>query len=275
MEPEPQTKIESELPVFISFSNYGYIKMAENLLRNMKDRVKYHKMVMYCLDKETYEHLLPFEEANKIELIIYDQFNTSKSFERYDSDNFKEIDHLHISILKDAFQKYDFIHFLDSDTVVLNEPSKEYYEDYKDYDIVFQQDGNCIEPDYATWTCIGNMSLRNRPGTHFLLDVINIYKQGYIGIGFNYNDQEILRKIFQRLDITDIRKYEYSKLTQYPSIHYTCGILVTQDKVDISQIKIFHANWVLGFDSKIDLLKKVGAWYLPYDSTDVSNNNNK
>ena len=37
METEPQTKNESELPVFISFSNYGYIKMAENLLRNMKE----------------------------------------------------------------------------------------------------------------------------------------------------------------------------------------------------------------------------------------------
>ena len=249
--------MQSEIPVFISFTNFGYVSLAENLLRSIKAKVKLHKTVMYCLDKETYEHLLPFHEPGKIELVLYQQFNTSKKYQVYNSDEFKKIDHLHISILFDAFEKYDFVHFLDSDTVIINEPSKEYYADYADYDIVFQPDSGTIEPDYSNWTCIGNMSLRNTPGTRFVLEAINIYKQNLP----HYNDQEVLREVFKGANTTDIRKYPHAKLTQYPSIHYSCGVLVDKNRIDVSQIKIFHANWVLGFDSKIALLKKIGAWY--------------
>jgi hypothetical protein len=71
----------------------------------------------------------------------------------------------------------------------------------------------------------------------------------------------VLREVFYNANIKDIRKYPHAKLTQYPSIHYTCGVLVNKNRIDFSQIKIFHANWVLGFDNKIALLKKVGAWY--------------
>lgn len=249
--------MKSEIPVFISFTNFGYISLAENLLHSIKAKVKHHKTVMYCLDKETYEHLLPFHEPGKIELVLYQQFNTSKKYQVYNSDEFKKIDHLHISILFDAFEKYDFVHFLDSDTVIINEPSKEYYADYAEYDIVFQPDSGTIEPDYYIWTCIGNMSLRNTYGTRFILEAINIYKQNLP----HYNDQEVLREVFKGANITDIRKYPHAKLTQYPSIHYSCGVLVDKNRIDVSQIKIFHANWVLGFDSKINLLKKLGAWY--------------
>lgn len=257
-----KTKMQTKNPVFISFSNYGYVKLAENLLHSIQQKVKHHKMVMYCLDQDTYDHLLPLEQPDKIELILYNQFNTSKKYENYNTEEFKEIDHLHVSILQHAFKTYDFIHFLDSDTVIINEPSEEYYEDYKEYDVVFQADCNSIEPDYYIWTCIGNMSLRNTYGTHFLLDSINIYKKRFIEIGMNYNDQEVLREMFKGTEITDIRKFPHANLSQYPTIHYTCGVLVDQDKVDVSQIKIFHANWVLGIENKITLLKKLGAWYL-------------
>jgi hypothetical protein len=254
--------MNNKIPVFISFSNYGYIKLAENLVLNIQKKVKNHRFVMYCLDEETYQHLLTYQKPGTIDLILYNQFNVSKQFQNYNTVEFKEIDHLHISIIFDALEKYQFIHFLDSDTVVVNEPLPEYYESYQEYDVVFQCDSDLLEPDYNIWSCIGNMSIRNTQGTHFLLDAINIYKKNYFSKGINLNDQEIMKEVFKGSNTEDIRYYPHAKLTQYPSIHYTCGVLVDKEKVDISKIHIFHANWVIGINNKIMLLKKVGEWYL-------------
>jgi hypothetical protein len=251
-----------QTPVFISFSNHGYVMLAENLLRNVQKKVKHHRFVMYCLDQPTFDYLLSYQSPGVIDLVLYDQSNTSQKYQEYNTEEFKEIDHLHVSILFDALDKYQFVHFLDSDTVVVNEPAVDYYLPYVEYDIVFQCDGNTLEPDYSNWSCIGNMSLRNTPGTRFLLDAINIYKDRFIQSGFNFNDQEILREIFRGAEVSDIRLYPHAKLTQYPSVHYTCGVLVDQNKVDISQVLVFHANWVKGVHSKIELLKKIGEWYL-------------
>jgi hypothetical protein len=107
------------------------------------------------------------------------------------------------------------------------------------------------------------MSLRNRPGTFFLLDAIDIYKER---MPFN-NDQEIVEEIFRGAGIEDIRNYPHATLTQYPPTDFTSGSLVIQEMVDSAKIMVFHANYVIGKDAKIQLLKKANAWYLSFISS--------
>jgi hypothetical protein len=216
---------------------------------------------MYCLDKETFEYLLPYQEQTPttIELKLYDHHNTSKLYERYNSDNFKHIDHVHFSVIRDALKESSFIHFLDSDTTIINEPLADFYETYREQDVVFQCEYPLLTASYDTWSCIGNMSMRNTPGTFFLLDAIDIYKSRIPHL----NDQEILREIFKGADVEDIRKYPHASCTQYPPTLFTSGISVIEGVVDIDKIYIFHANYVIGKEAKIELLKKAGGWYLP------------
>lgn len=248
-----------EIPLFISYSNYGYVEIAENLIKSAQKLV-HHRLRMYCLDKETFEYLLPYQEQTPttIELKLYDHYNTSKEYERYNSDNFKQIDHVHFSVIRDALKEFPFVHFLDSDTTIINEPPVDYYQTYQEYDVVFQCESSSLIADYNVWSCIGNMSLRATYGTFFLLDAIDIYKSR---IPY-YNDQEILREIFKGADVEDIRKYPHARCTQYPPTQFTSGILVIDDIVDKSQMYIFHANYVIGKEAKINLLKKAGGWYL-------------
>jgi hypothetical protein len=247
-------------PLFISYSNHGYVEIAENLVKSAQ-RLRHHRLRMYCLDKETFEHLLPYQEQTPmtIELKLYDHHHTSKLYERYNSEKFKQIDHIHFSVIRDALNEYSFVHFLDSDTTIIDEPPADFYDTYQEQDVVFQCDHPVTEPNYHIWSCIGNMSMRNTPGTFFLLDAIEIYKSHIP----HMNDQEILMEIFKGADIEDIRKYPHARCTQYPPTQFTSGILVINDIVDKSQIYIFHANYVIGKEAKIELLKKAGGWYLP------------
>ena len=45
---------ESPFPVIISYSNYGYLTFAKNMLLNLNKLLKFHKVYFYCLDEKIY-----------------------------------------------------------------------------------------------------------------------------------------------------------------------------------------------------------------------------
>ena len=95
------------------------------------------------------------------ELITH--INVSKNFERYGSDNYNQITHTKMNILRNALSKYDFIHFIDCDVVCIKEPLADHYDKYKNYDIVFQHDAGMHSANklhaptlHHIWACTGN-----------------------------------------------------------------------------------------------------------------------
>jgi hypothetical protein len=188
----------------------------------------------------------------------------SKQYETYGSENYNKITHTKMSILKDALEKHEYIHFIDCDVVCMKEPTLDFYDHYKSYDVIFQYDAG-YHPDkmphyavhqYHIWTCTGNMSLRNTPGTRSLLEMICVYQSRYP----NKNDQECLYQYFLDTGITDVRNCSIAKLYGYPDIYYTNGYWLNNDIGDLSQTFFFHANHVSGSAAKIGLLKKAGKW---------------
>ena len=110
-------------------------------------------------------------------------FNISKSFENYGTIQYNAITHTKMHILKYALSKYNFVHFIDCDVVCMKEPTKEHYNKYANYDIVFQYDCGMYSPTQLTeptlhtiWTCTGNTTLRNSPETQMLLNKIIEYQ---------------------------------------------------------------------------------------------------
>jgi Nucleotide-diphospho-sugar transferase len=260
----------SEIPVIISYSNYGYSIFATNLLLNLNTTLKNHPVHFYCLDQKIYQHLVQLNLSNLvITFEILDDTGTSVEFESYGTARYNQITHTKTSILRRALNAYQFVHFIDCDVVCIKEPDADYYVKYKEYDIVFQYDCGFHSADnphsptlHPTWTCTGNTTLRNTPGTQYILDRIDEYQVKY---PFQ-NDQENLRSYFQDLGITDIRDYVDTrghigtKLYTYPPHEYTNGYWLNHDIGSLESTYFFHANHVVGFVQKIDLLKKSGFW---------------
>jgi len=250
-------------PVLVSYSNYGYFPFLANMLINLSKKLTNHSVHIYCLDKETAEGVVKLNLPLRltVDLLMVD---VSKDLQDYGSQGYNKITHTKLHILADALQKHGFIHFIDADVVCIKEPAAEFYEEYKDYDIVFQHDTGYFTKEkphrhrWDTWTCTGNMSLRNTPGTMALLNKIYQYQQLYP----SKNDQECLLQYFEDKNIKDIREETCAKLYCYPYELYTNGYAIGYKIFGIEETYFFHANHCVGREKKIELLKTVGEWYI-------------
>ena len=252
-----------DTPVLVTYSNSGYAPFAINLLLNLAKKVKRHRLHFYCLDEELYT-MLTYQFGNN-PLFVFQRVEAgvSKNFESYGSPLYNQITHTKMSVLRDALDKYKFIHFIDCDVVCINEPPADFYESFKQYDIVFQYDNGWmynngpLHPMFNSWVCTGNTTLRDSPGTRYILDKIEAYQARGAG-----NDQECLKAYLDDAGIKDIRKDPNAKLYVYPIELYTNGFVINHGFFTTKDTHFFHANHVAGATQKRELLKKVGEWLL-------------
>lgn len=244
------------LPVVISTANVGYIDFARNLLANVRHTLLMHRFIFYCMDQPLYDSLKG-RATDRIEIRLFDT-KCDTGFQNFDSAKFIDIDRAKIQIIRSALSEFGFIHFVDADVVFFKEPTEAYHADYIDYDIVYQRD---MAPDrgsaYDPWTCVGNMTLRNTAPTRAFLDTLQEYETRHP----EKNDQECQRQMFRDAGVSDIRMYPHAKLTEFPMEHFTMGWAVSNQPDLLKDTMVFHANYVIGKDAKIDRLKRVGKWY--------------
>jgi hypothetical protein len=252
------------LPVIITYSNFGFVRFAENLVLNLLERIKNHKAVFYCLDNKIYSYLSEkYKNQTTITFELYD-VKISENFEIYGSPKYNSITHKKIEILKDSLNKYNFIHFIDSDVVCIKEPDENHYEKYKEFDVVFQYDCGYMDgtqelhPLYNDWTCTGNTTFRNTEGTAKLFNIIEEYQNK----NPNRNDQECLMDYFRANGIKDIRNEPNSKLTVYPIEEYTNGYMINHKIYTLDKTYFFHANHMIGNLAKEYFLRYNQMWYL-------------
>jgi len=243
-------------PVLITYSNYGYIDFAKNLILNLAGVSKNHKLHFYCLDKQTYDQLSR-EPRDFLTLELFEQ-DVSSNFENHNTDRYNKLTHTKTSVLRKALAVYSFIHFIDCDVVCMREPSLAHYEKYKNFDVVFQYDwyfkNNVPTELFGLNQCTGNMSIRRTPQTMKFLDLWE-YSQS---VNRKYNDQVCLILLLDYYKLKDFRGFKMAKLWVYPPEEYTNGSW----KGPLTKIYFFHANHVIGKEEKIKLLKKVGHWFL-------------
>lgn len=257
------------IPVLITYSNYGYIDFAKNLILSLAKVLKNHTLHFYCLDKQTYDALSVY----KYPFLILELFekNVSSEIQSYGDPEYNRITHTKMSVLRKSLEMYNFIHFIDCDVVCFKEPDSSYYLQYRNHDIVFQYDwtfkNNIPTKYFGLWQCTGNMSLRRSSGTYHLISRIEAAQS----VNKHKNDQECLGDILLNENISDIRYYKYSKLFVYPPEEYTNG----NWKGDTSNIYFFHANHVSGKKAKITLLEDMGQWFLPHQEDPLYTSQNK
>ena len=246
------------LPKIVSFSNIGYLDFAKNLIMSFILNTNNLYLDFYCLDSEIFDALKTFlsENNNNINLILFDS-QTSKKLELYGGKEYNKIMGTKTKVILDSLTKNNTIHFVDSDIVFLKTISPEYYEKYSEYDMVFQQDCSTLEP-FALWSCAGNVLIKNTPESRFLLNIIIEYQHKYP----NKNDQECMYQYFLDLGIKNILEYPHTKLYSFPKHEFLNGHNINNNKHLFDSILTFHANYVVGRDDKIKLLKLVKGWFV-------------
>lgn len=253
-----------DLPVLVTYSNFGYYKFAKNLLLNLSATLKYHKVHFYCIDTEILEALQALNITNiDLTLELYD-VDVSKEFESYGSAAYNKVTHVKTSIVKDALTRFRYIHFIDCDIVCIKEPTAEYWAKYREYDIVFQYDGTFItstkrsNPQFHIWACTGNVSFRDTPSTHRMLDIIIDYQKR----GLDKNDQDCLYAYFRENRIHNLRQATIANLYEYPPEEFTNGYWVAHNIGGVGDTYFFHANHVIGEAAKLELLRKIDKLYI-------------
>jgi hypothetical protein len=164
---------------------------------------------------------------------------------------------IQLKVLKTSLDKYNYIHFVDSDVVFLKELDNEYYIPYESYDVVYQRDKVGFAQYFHTWACLGNVVMRNTKATHTLLDEIDNIQAKHPEM----NDQHAQQELFKSKGILDIRSYPYAKLYEFPETEISCGYNIIHNNYNLNKLKIVHANYVIGEEEKIKILKKIGYWY--------------
>lgn len=250
------------LPVLVTYSNMGYIDLARNLLSNLECKIRNHKVHFYCLDNEIYNYITELKCRGDLTIdITIERYNAdvSSKAEIYGSAEYNKITHTKMSILKDALNKYQWIHFIDCDVICCKEPSIEYWNKYAEYDIVFQYDAGFESKDkphwpyFHIWACTGNTLFRRSDETQVILDIILLYQKKYP----SKNDQECLYEFFVENQIKSLLDVKFAKLYEFPPNEFTNGYWVKHDIGNVDDTYFFHANHTVGIKEKFQLFKKL------------------
>jgi hypothetical protein len=143
--------------------------------------------------------------------------------------------------------------YLDSDVVILNEPN---LNDFKDYDLVFAP-----ENMENTWVCTGFMFINNTENAKKILNMMYLDPT-------NRNDQEVmcshLNKNGDVLNFTE----NNTKIGVFEREFYVSGWLrrespmknICNKNVFEKRAIMYHANSIVGRDSKLNDLRSVNCW---------------
>jgi len=215
------------------------------------------------LDNEIFTYVKGMNLNLDITIERYD-VNVSQNAEAYGSPEYNKITHIKISILKDALNKYSWIHFIDCDVVCCKEPSLDYWNKYINYDIVFQYDAGFksrIQPHWPyfhIWACTGNTLFKRSVETLAMLEIILLYQEKFP----SKNDQECLYEFFIENKYKSLLDVKVAKLYEFPPNEFTNGYWIKHNIAGIDDTYFFHANHTIGIEEKIGLLKKVNLYYL-------------
>lgn len=248
-------------PVIITYSNYGYIDFAKNFIINITRKSPNHKVNFYCLDKKIYEELSQqFSGYNNIKFLEWFQEDSLTNFEVYGSNKYCKIIHIKFEIIKNALEINPFILYLDCDAISIHEITQEFYEKYKHFDIVFQNDTypQGLEDDFHV--CCGIMIIRDTNATKsFINKILDIQEKNS-----NMIDQSCVYEYFNEIGINNLKELFNCtglRLINAPWNVFMAGAYV-RDKIanPDENTFLFHANHVTSKMNKIRLLKRVGEW---------------
>lgn len=235
--------------ILVSVYNYGCIDLALNFLESLKRVNLAHKHVSYVTDEKSLEVLK--EKGYNVELFTESGITEEKmDFEQKD---FNKLSYLRYHIVNNLLQSYDYVWYLDVDTVVLGDIISYFLtSDNINNDITHQLDMDSY--------CTGCFVSKSNPKTRGFI------KQVYEARNNKKNDQLYIYNVYNLLGKSNPLKIGSFGLYSFINggIYFGDGFQEYKKKLKESTEPVYfvHANYIVGIDKKIKAMKEKGLWFL-------------
>ena len=267
---EEKVTIKKELQnnelLYLCVFDAGSLKLGINFLKHMR-KLNITNYKAYVTDIECYNKLIRkgFNGAVLIQnLESVCSPSIFKKKKRFGSEEFSQMSFIRYKIISDELKNYNAVWYMDVDSVLLRDPYP-FYEYYKNktpkYDIIFQNDIHEI------MLCTGCMLIFSSEKTINATNVI------YNSMNNKMPDQPCMNFFIQQ-------NLNYFKIDLFNKYDFPNGLLYF-DKSDLVDLMykfmnvkeeyennkhnhasptFVHANWMVGIDKKIDVLKRKNLW---------------
>ena len=245
--------------LIISVFNDGVYDLALNHLTSLKKQGIENYMA-FTTGEKTFND---FKEKG-FNINLFDtKENISTNFESFATPNFNKIQFLRYEVLMNYLHKYEYIWYLDVDTIVLDNINK-----FIPKDDIF----DCCMQDDINMFCCGCMLFRNTQHSLKMIELIYKYRnQDWEGNEW-LNDQCVFRSLLPSMPYLKVKVFDRVK---FPNgllffdeeiIGKKTGFLKAEkDKYEAIPNKstaFVHANFMVGNEKKINAFKKYGLWFI-------------
>lgn len=241
--------------ILVSVFNNACVNIALNFLASLKKVNLTHLHTSYVTDQNTYE-IITSKGYNCV-LKTNTNFGTEKM--DFATENFNLSSYFRYSVIHELLQKYEYVWYLDVDTVVLDDIVNYFYSliDYNKFDLFFQNDL------YSPVLCTGCMLVKSGKYT------LNLMKLMASQTIYNKNDQDLLNELISKIN----NEKEFLCIGIFQINQFVNGEIYFKEQSQfLSEQKKFresneplyfvHANCMVGLDKKIQALKDKGLWFI-------------
>lgn len=246
--------------IILTSANCGYLRIVENWIYHVR-RLGISNWAVVCDDLESYEFLGSRYPGHVLRQATFHSFPQRRALGKYfiyGSTEFKTINARRAHTIADFLRHGLTVHYMDSDTALLRVP-----EQRAGYDLVVGHDlGVCFNSEMhedgkllrqfegvVGGVCACNLFAYPTDATIKLM-----HEWSNMCRATGNDDQDVLKLIFPNASATYLKAYVEKR--QYPSGWQVdnCGQSVLESAAWI------HANWLIGYDKKVEFLKRHGGW---------------
>lgn len=243
---------------YLTAFNYGYIEFAKNNLYNYVNVLEDGQttLTMVAFDKMSYDEIKSIidEKGFVVDLRLNELgINDAHNF---NTPGFISIDKQKTRLILEFMEDHEVTHFFDSDVYFFKNPRNLIEEKIVENDMVFQQDSPRVHNHllYSNYVCLGNFTVKNTEKSKNLIrKVIELANP-------RQNDQEIIYE-YLLTQCPNIKEYKLCTLDVYDPDLFQNGFDTFQGGFHSKPEKVaVHANHMEGKQTKLNMLKSIGAW---------------
>tara|TARA_R100000315_G_C5232124_1_gene143179 strand:+ start:1484 stop:2230 length:747 start_codon:yes stop_codon:yes gene_type:complete len=240
---------------YITFTTKGSSEICENFLLSTRNVGIEEDIVVYCLDKESFEKI---DSKYKCETILF-ELDVDSNFQEYGKDGFRRITESKIQIILNALQENESLVYTDCDVVFQKNPTplvesadELISRDY-DVDIYFASDAPFMN------ICTGFMYIKNNEKVHSLFkkyfELSKLYEQND---SRHMYDQEIINQILNENILEERIMWSVYPTTFVKNGHQYWN----EPEKRTGSEAVVHVNFTIGEENKINRLKEANLWYV-------------
>lgn len=238
-------------PVLVTAVNYGFLQLLFNLLYSIQRLNIQPNILIICEDKLVFRELSGHRESLRLKydlaLTYFEESEANAS--AFGSESYLKLVQKRVSYIELLIRNNMDVFYVDADVVLLDDPL-EYMKGEED---LFIQSDN----SQNTSLCTGFFYMRANNRTRELT--------------YTWN-RELARDRLGNQRIFDKVRAKFGdrvKVKILPTDRFFNGIFFRLhkhehwDQIDPKPVEI-HANTMIGYDTKEDMLKKFGLWFAPF-----------